>query len=138
MGHALRQIRGFQVAMLASTVLYAVAGEFLAGTVARATPPALHQALTFIAAIVVGATLVVRRTLVLPFEAALKERYEDPFAIRRWKTGYVLLYALCDVLGVFGLILRMLGSTLGMVWGFYLGALLLLAVYSPRESRVRP
>jgi len=82
---------------------------------------------------------VVRRTLVLPAEALLREKPSDPLVQARWKTGYIFLYALCDAMALFGLILRIAGFTLVHVWGFYLGGFLLLLLFSPRapQSRLR-
>jgi len=85
-----------------------------------------------------GAAFVVRRTLVLPAEALLREKPTDPLMQARWKTGYIFLYALCEALALFGLILRMAGFTLVHVWGFYLGGFLLLLLFSPRAPRLQP
>src|SRR6266404_991997 len=108
-GPAVRLVRQVQIALLVSIALCAVAGEMLAGKLAHDPANALFHALSFISISLVGATVVIR-----------------------WRTGYLFLYALCEVLGVFGLILRMAGFTLGNVWGFYLGGFLLLLLYSPR------
>ena len=121
--------------MLVSIALCAVAGEMLAGKLAHDPANALFHALSFISISLVGATVVVRRTLVLPSETVLQERSDDTVAVARWRTGYLFLYTLCDLLGVFGLILRMAGFTLGNVWGFYLGGFVLLLLYSPRSPR---
>lgn len=134
-GPAVRLVRLFQIAMLVSIALYAVAGEMLAGKLAHDPANALFHALSFISISIVGATVVIRRTLVLPSEGLLKERSDDSVAVARWRTGYLFLYALCELLGVFGLILRMSSFTLGNVWGFYLGGLVLLLLYSPRAPR---
>ena len=134
-GPAVRLGRQFQIAMLVSIALYAVAGEMLAGKLAHDPANALFHALSFISISIVGATVVIRRTLVLPSEGLLKERSDDSVAVARWRTGYLFLYALCELLGVFGLILRMSGFTLGNVWGFYLGGVVLLLLYSPRAPR---
>ena len=134
-GPAVRLVRQFQIAMLVSIALYAVAGEMLAGKLAHDPANALFHALSFISISIVGATVVIRRTLVLPSEGLLKERSDDSVAVARWRTGYLFLYALCELLGVFGLILRMSGFTLGNVWGFYLGGVVLLLLYSPRAPR---
>ena len=134
-GPAVRLVRQFQIAMLVSIALYAVAGEMLAGKLAHDPANALFHALSFISISIVGATVVIRRTLVLPSEGLLKEKSDDSVAVARWRTGYLFLYALCELLGVFGLILRMSGFTLGNVWGFYLGGFVLLLLYSPRAPR---
>jgi hypothetical protein len=131
-GPAVRLVRQVQIAMLVSIALYAVAGEMLAGKLAHDPANALFHALSFISISIVGATVVIRRTLVLPSEGLLKERSDDSVAVARWRTGYLFLYALCELLGMFGLILRMSGFTLGNVWGFYLGGFVLLLLYSPR------
>jgi hypothetical protein len=132
---AVRLVRQVQFAMLVSIALYAVAGERLARTLTRDPANTLFHALSFISISVVGATVVVRRTLVLPSEAALKERSGDRVVVARWRTSYLFLYALCEALGLFGLILRISGFTLANVWGFYLGGFLLLLLYSPRAPR---
>ena len=135
MGPAVRLVRQVQIAMLVSIALYLVAGERLARTLAHHPANALFHALSFISISIVGATVVVRRTLVLGSEALLKETPDDTLAATRWRTGYLILYVLCEALGVFGLILRMAGFTLANVWGFYLGGVLLLLLYSPRAPR---
>ena len=134
-GSAARLVRQFQIAMLVSIALYAVAGEMLAGKLAHDPANALFHALSFISISIVGATVVIRRTLVLPSEGLLKERSDDSMAVARWRTGYLFLYALCELLGVFGLILRMSSFALGNVWGFYVGGFVLLWLFSPRAPR---
>jgi len=134
-GPAVRLVRQVQIAMLVSIALYAAAGEMLAGKLAHDPANALFHALSFISISIVGATVVIRRTLVLPSEGLLKEKSDDSVAVARWRTGYLFLFALCELLGVFGLILRMSGFTLGNVWGFYLGGFVLLLLYSPRAPR---
>lgn len=135
MGPAVRLVRQVQIAMLGSIALYAVAGEMLSGRLAPSPASTLFHALSLISISLVGAMVVVRRTLVLPSEALLKEKSDDSVTVARWRTGYLFLYALCEVLGLFGLLLRMLGFTLVNVWGFYLGGLVLLLLYSPRSPR---
>jgi hypothetical protein len=138
-----RFVRQVQIAMLVSIAAFVGAGEFLtrgageflARAFTRAPDNTLFHALSFISISLVGATVVVRRTLILPSEHALKERPDDSLAIARWRAGYLFLYAMCEALGVFGLILRAAGFTLGNVWGFYLGGFLLLLLYSPPPSR---
>jgi hypothetical protein len=136
MDSAVRLVRVVQIAMLVSIALYVVTGELLLKLKVAGNPrDALFHALSFISISLVGATLVVRRTLVLPSEALLF-RSDDPLTVARWRSGHLLLYALCEVLGLFGLILRIDGFTLGNVWGFYLGAFLLLLLYSPRPPQL--
>jgi hypothetical protein len=135
MGPAVRVVRLIQISMLVSIALYAVAGEMLSRTMNGIPGNTLFHAFSLISISLVGATVVVRRTLVLPSEAALKQNSDDNLALSRWRTGHIISYALSELLGMFGLILRMAGFTLANVWGFYLGAFLLLLLYSPRAPR---
>ena len=127
---SVRVVRLVQIAMLVSIAVYVVVGEL----VGRATLPntALFYTMSLASISTVGAAFVVRRTLVLPAEALLREKPSDPLVQSRWKAGYIFLYALCEALALFGLILRMVGFTLVHVWGFYLGGFLLLVLFSPR------
>jgi hypothetical protein len=134
-GPVVRSVRQVQIAMLLSIVLLALAGERLARPLPRDPGDTLFHALSLISISIVGLTMVVRRTQVIPSEAVLKKRSDDDLAAARWRTGYLFLYALCELLGIFGFVLRTAGFTLANVWGFYLGGLLLLLLYSPRRPQ---
>jgi hypothetical protein len=127
---AVRLVRQVQIAMLVSVALFAVAGEILVRTLNRYPADTLFHALSFISITLVGATVVIRRTLVQPSEIRLRDRPDDSATVARWRNCYLFLYALCALLGLFGLMLRLDGFTLANVWGFYLGGFLLLLLYS--------
>ncbi|HEX9111955.1 MAG TPA: hypothetical protein VF845_10790 [Terriglobales bacterium] len=126
-------MRLVQIAMLVSIVLYVVVGELVGHT--GAANNGLFYGMSLASISILGAAVVVRRTLVLPAEALLREKPTDLRVQARWKTGYIFLYALCEALALFGLILRIAGFTLAHVWGFYLGGFLLLLLFSPRVPR---
>lgn len=132
---AVRLVRLIQISMLVSIALYAVIGEMVSRSVHYVPSDSLFHAFSLISITLVGATVVVRRTLVLPSEAALLQRSDDDLALSRWRTGFVVIYALCEMLGLLGLLLRIFGFALVHVWGFYLGGFLLLALYSPQAPR---
>jgi len=116
--------------MLVSIGIYAVVGE-VAG--ARLTTDAKTlYAISFASISLVGAILVVRKTMVLQSEAELRQKPGDPVAVARWKTGYLVTYALCEALALFGLALRVMGFTFTQVWPYYVGALVLLLLFWPR------
>jgi hypothetical protein len=137
MRFAAQMVRLVQIAMLASIALYVAAGEMLARRIAHVPANSLFHALSLVSISLVGATVVVRRTLILPSEAALSLRPDDSLAAARWRAGYIFLYAMCEVLGLFGIVLRLAGFSLGNVWGFYLGGFLLLLLYTPRTPRTQ-
>jgi hypothetical protein len=136
MGTAVRTVRLIQIAMLVSVGIYAVVGE-VAGRHLN-TDATVIYAISFASISVVGAILVVRKTMVLQSEAELKTKPGDPVILARWKTGYFVTYALCEALALFGLVLRILGFTLNQVWPYYAGSFVLLLLFWPREPQTYP
>jgi len=134
MGAALRTVRLIQVAMLVSIALYVVVGEKVA--LHAPTPNStLFFAISFVSISTVGVIFVVRRTLVMQSEGVLRERPDDAVSMARWKSGYIVTFALCETLALFGLVLRLMGFTLSQVWPFYLGGFALMLFFAPRAPR---
>jgi hypothetical protein len=121
--------------MLVSVGIYAVVGE-LASRHLNTDAKALY-AISFASISLVGAIMVVRKTLVLQSEVELRQKPGDPVTIARWKTGYIVTYALCEALALFGLVLRIMGFALGQVWPYYAGSFVLLALFWPRMPQAR-
>jgi hypothetical protein len=116
--------------MLLSIGICVVIGE-VAGVHLTTDSRALY-AISFVSISLVGAVLVVRKTMVLQSEEELRVRPTDPIVLARWKTGYVVTYALCEALGLFGLLLRIMGSTLSQVWPYYAGSIVMMLLFWPR------
>jgi hypothetical protein len=132
MGRTLRLLRAVQLVMLGSILVYAVVGE-LAGPSARAVNPALSYVFTTIGVAIVGIIFVVRRTLVLRSAESLASNPDDSLTLNHWKTGYLATYALCEALGLFGIVLRFMGFNFQQSVPFYLGGLVLLFFFGPRK-----
>ncbi len=130
MGPALRTVRIIQVAILVSIGICVTAGEVV-GASGKTDIRALY-AIPFAAISLVGAILVVRKTMVLQSEEELQRRPGDLALAARWKTGYIVTYVLCEALALFGLLLRIMGSTLSQVWPYYAGSLVLVLLFWPR------
>jgi len=132
MTRALRTLRAVQWAMLASIVVYGIVGE-LVGPVARGADPALSYIFSTLAVGIVGTIFVVRRTLVLRAAENLATHPDDSLSLNHWQTGYIATYALCEALGLFGLVLRFRGCQLQQSLLFYAGAFVLLVFFRPRQ-----
>jgi hypothetical protein len=133
MASAVRPVRLIQVAMLVSILLYAVIGEL----VGRKQSPenTFFYAFPLVAIIIVGAIIVVRRTLIMQSEDQLRQRPNDKVTLLRWRTGYLVMYVMCDILGLLGFVLRLWGFSLAQVSGYYLGGVVLLLLFSPQVPR---
>jgi cytochrome b561 len=128
----LRTLRAVQWTMLGSILLYAVAGEVL-GSGTRATDPSLSYVFTTAGVAIVGIIFVVRRTLVLRSAENLASHPDDSLTLGHWKSGYIATYALCEALGLFGLVLRFTGCNFQQSLPFYVGGFVLLILFGPRE-----
>ena len=132
MPKALKTLRAVQWSMLVSILLYVAVGEAL-GPRARGVDPSLSYLFSTLAVGVVGTIFVVRRTLVLRAAANLVDHPDDVLSLSHWRTGYVTTYALCEVLALFGLVLRFRGCTLQQSALFYVGGFILLFFFRPQE-----
>ena len=133
MSAALRTVRIIQVAMLVSVGIYVVLGEVLGSRLT--TNASTLYAISFASISLVGAILVVRKTMVLQSEAELKAKPGDAATLGPWKAGYIVTYALCEALALFGLLLRIMGFTVAQVWPYYAGSAVLLLLFWPRSPQ---
>lgn len=129
---ALKVLRAVQWAMLGSVVLYAIVGE-VAGPAPLGIDPTLSYLFATLSVAIVGAILVVRRTLVLRAGESLAARPDDSLSLNHWRTGYIATYVLCEALALFGLILRFRGSPVAASVPYYLGGFILLLFFWPRR-----
>jgi hypothetical protein len=129
---ARKRLQIIRVFMLVSIVCYGFIGE-RAGQRGVSPNRNLYFALTLVAITTVGMIFAVRRLFVLRSEAALASQPEDAAALKRWRTGFVAIYALSESVALFGLVLRILGFTLSEVAPFYLAGFALMLVFGPRR-----
>lgn len=133
MDAAVRIVQMIRIALMVSIVLYALVGEMVGGNPAAAPDNSIYFAVTFAAVITVGLMVGVRRIFVLKAESQLARQPEDQAALGRWRTGYILTYALSEMVALLGLGLRFLGFTLSHVATFYGVGLILMMFFGPRR-----
>ena len=132
MPRVLRTLRAVQWSLLVSIVLCAFVGERM-GPAVRGADPTLSYIFTTLAVGIVGTIFVVRRTLVQRAEASLATRPDDSLSLGYWQTGYIVTYALCEALALFGLVLRFRGSQFQQSLLFYIGGFVLIFFFRPRR-----
>lgn len=132
MVRALRILRVIQWSMLTSILLYVAVGEFLRPPV-RVVNSSLSYMFTTLAVAIVGVIFVVRRTLVLRAAESLVSKPEDALSLNHWRTGYIVTYALCEALALFGLTQRFLGGSLQQSAPYYFAGFILMLFFWPRQ-----
>lgn len=130
---AIRTVQRVRIALLVSIVLYVPVGEGVISRHASPPNPILFHVLVLIAITNVALTLIVRRILVTRAESALADPAPGADALNRWRAGYITIYALCEAIALYGVVLRVLGFTLSQVAPFYLAAFVSLLFFFPRR-----
>jgi hypothetical protein len=125
MAPILKTLRAVQWSLLASILLYAIAGE-LFGPPVRGADPTLSYIFSTLAVGIVGTIFVVRRTLVQRAAETLAAHPDDILSLDHWKSGYLTTYALCEALAIFGLVLRFRGCQMEQSLLFYIGGFVLI------------
>jgi F0F1-type ATP synthase membrane subunit c/vacuolar-type H+-ATPase subunit K len=142
MERARKTVQMFRIALLVSIALYVYIGEVYSGqrggqSMAPEPNRNLYFLLTLVALTTVGMIFAVRRLFVLPSETKLAAEPEDVAALNRWRSGYIITYALSEALALFGLVLRILGFTSSQVLPFYVVGFVLMLLFAPRSLSVR-
>ena len=130
-------LRVIKIAFLVSIGVYVLIGE-LVGPHGKITgKPTLFYGISVVSILTIGVILVVRRTLVLHSEAMLKNVSNEEAIVNRWKTGYIVTYALSEALALFGLIVRMTGFSFSQAVTFYIPGFVLMLFFRPRQPASR-
>jgi hypothetical protein len=137
MATAIRMLRLIQIALLVSIGVYVLIGELVGPHGIISGKPTLFYGISVVSIMTIGVILVVRRTLVLHSEGMLNGTTNDPVILNRWKTGYVITYALSEALALFGLIVRMAGFSFSQAITFYLPGFVLMLFFRPRQPASR-
>lgn len=131
MDSSIRQLRTVQIALLISTVLYAFialhAAERSRGT------PLMIASLALLSGAMAIAAFVIRAKLVGKAEAQLSLQPDDKVMLSRWRSAYVMIWALCEAIAVYGLVLRYLGFTMAQVAPFFAAGFLLMLAFPVRR-----
>ncbi len=130
---AVRVLRILQFALLASIVLYVGLAAILSTPPGRPPAPILLIALTFLAVMNVLVIMVMRRVFVSKAEEILRTNPEDAGALMRWRSGYIVTYAIAESVALYGLVLHFLGFTHVEVTPFFLAGFVLLVFFPPRR-----
>ena len=125
----------FSVALFVAVLLYAAIGEKIGGA-AAGDVRLLKQVLIVAGVATLGTAVVIRQRMVRPGEETLRLQPENLEALGRWRAGYLASLVLCEAVGIYGLVLRMLGGSFLEAAPFYGFALVLLVVWMPRADYV--
>ncbi len=131
MTRALRGLRILWGALVSSIILYVIVGEIVPHHQLTANL-IIFRVVEIISFVTVGVLFLVRR-FTAKLQAIAAAGPEDTHAIARWRGACIAGFALCEVLALYGFVLRMQGFGLPQVAPFYLAGMLLLLWFVPRR-----
>src|SRR5579864_3723804 len=135
---AVKALRTVQAALLASIFLYAFVAEKMMQRPTNAPSSSLVTSITILAIAMIFTALVVRSRMVTPAQEKLRDQTDDVEALKRWRIGSLVSLVLVESVALYGFVLRFMGGTRTQSWPFYLAAILIMLVWTPRLDLVSP
>lgn len=129
---SLRQMRLMQIFMLAALGILILLPEWLHPHPDPPAPKVVFFAITAMACVDVVIAFFMHRMMIQRAAPMLAANPEDKAGLNRWRTAYVMVFAFGIAIGLFGLLLRFLGFSLGQVAPFYVAGIGLLLHFNPR------
>lgn len=115
--------------MLSSIAVYAfIIKQFPSNAQAN---PIIYYALLLLAIWVLVGLFLFRQKFVKASENVLVTNPGDLVAQKRWRTGYLIMYAFSDAIALYGVVLHFLGFRTTQVAPFLIAGFLLIVFYPP-------
>jgi hypothetical protein len=132
----LKLLRTVRLVLLASIGLYLIV--CFRAPVKPTSKPITLQIIGVIALTLVGWIIYFRRKIIAPADIVLSAQPDDQRALARLRLGYILIWALCEAMALYGFVLRYMGFPFAQVIPFFVGGFVLMLFMAPRrpaESR---
>jgi hypothetical protein len=101
---------------------------------ARPTPTAaFFHAIGLVSILSVVAIFFVRRILLARSEQLLAAQPEDKTSLGRWRSAYIVTWALCESIALYGIVLRFAGFSASQVAPFFIAGFALMLWFAPRR-----
>ena len=136
-----KKLRIVWAALLVSVVVYLAAAE-LVMLERPSDPRMMRYALIALTIAVVATAVELRLRWVRPFEDEARSgrltgqgglSTEQTALLERWNRGQTVSLVLCEVVALYGVVLRFMGGTRWEAGPFYAVAVLLMVVWTPRR-----
>jgi F0F1-type ATP synthase membrane subunit c/vacuolar-type H+-ATPase subunit K len=128
---AVKGLRIVHAALIVSVVLYAFVAEKVFQRSASSPERSFVTSITILAVAMICIALVIRSRMVNPAKQKLELDASDSGALNRWRMGTLISLVLIESVALYGLVLRVMGSTRSQTWPFYLTAILIMVIWTP-------
>jgi hypothetical protein len=121
-----------QIFMLAALGMFILLPQWLHPHPDHPAPQAVFFAITGMACVDVAIAFFMHSRMIQRAIPELLANPEDKTGLGRWRAAYVIAFAFATAVGLFGLVLRFLGFSLGQVATFYVAGIGMLLYFNPR------
>ena len=129
---ALKGLRSIHAIFVTSILLYAFMAEKVMQRGTSVPSPTFVTSMTILAIAMTLIAATVRRRIVTPAVESLRMDSEDLRALNRWRMGTMISFVLVECVALYGFVLRVLGASRPQTLPFYLVAILLMLIWTPR------
>jgi hypothetical protein len=129
---AIKVLRTVHAVLIMSIILYAFVAEKVMQRSTSAPARSLVTGMTILAIIMIVVALSVRRRMVSPAKEKLEVEAGDVSALNRWRTGSLISLVFVESVALYGFVLRVMGGTRSQALPFYLVAILIMLLWTPR------
>ena len=129
---SLRLMRFMRIFMVAALVVIILLPEWVHPHPDHPAPKVFFFAITGLACVDVAIAFFMHRMMLRRATPVLAANPEDKAGLNQLRTAYVMAFAFAIAIGLFGLVLRFIGFSLGQVAPFYVAGIGLLLYFNPR------
>ncbi len=128
---SLKRLQTIRIALLGSIVLYFLV--CLYSPVRSEGSPDMLRVLALTSAVMAAAVFVLRGKVLGPSAALAATRPDDAKTLSLWRTAHIVIWALCEVIAMYGLLLRYLGFSVAYAAPFFACGFLLILFLGPQR-----
>jgi len=133
MDASLKHLRIVHLALLVSLAMYAWMGEWVRKE-PKTFDPTFFKTMVILAFVSTAIVLFIRIRVLSAAEERLQPESADVAALQRWRVFHILSFALCESIGLYGIVVRLVaGASFSQAVGFYAGAIGLMLLSTPRR-----
>ena len=128
---SLKRLQTIRFALLGSIVLYFLISLY--SPVRSEGSPQMFGILALTSVVIAAAVLVLRGKVLGPSATLAATQPEDATTMSLWRTAHIIMWALCEVIAMYGLLLRYLGSPVAYAAPFFASGFVLILLLGPRR-----
>lgn len=130
---ALRTLRKMHGALITAVLMYVYTLHVIPAPVPQRIGAPLLATLAVLSASVIAFGIIIRKKKIEPAHETLRRIPDDLAALGQWRIGAMISAAFAESIGLFGLVIYLLGGTTKQAAPFFAVSLIVMLVWWPRK-----